>query len=554
MQTAPSPPPPRAPGAGRRVPRIVRAPSVYRLRGNAHSSRPLRTCPVRPAERALHNRCCLRAARESRSWWEECNAAKIGSNEHRDTQSRHRSDASHLSAAHAAGARGQAPARRRYLPHLPPHVARRPQAHDDQGRRHPREREGCVRADHGTEMGKTLKAAVEEAEKCALGCRYYAEHAEEFLRRRAGRRRTRRAASCRYQPLGAVLAVMPWNFPVLAGLPLRRAGADGRQRRPAQACVERAAVRARASRTSFARAGFPDGCLSDAAHRSPTRRAVSSTTARVAAVTLTGSEGAGREVAQRGGQAHQEDRARARRQRPVHRACRSADLERGGRDGGQGAHHQQRPVVHRGQALHRRTKRSTTIRAALRRRDASAPRGRSDGRRPPISARWPRGAGRDDHRRAGGAIGGGGRQAADRRQARSIGAGILLRAHRARRTSPPNAPAYHDEVFGPVAIVFRARDLDDAIRLANDSPFGLGASAWTTRRRRARSGSCASSRRAWCSSMRWSPPIPRLPFGGVKQSGYGRELAGFGLREFVNIKSVWIQDAAPSSQKLSDSE
>jgi succinate-semialdehyde dehydrogenase/glutarate-semialdehyde dehydrogenase len=116
-----------------------------------------------------------------------------------------------------------------------------------------------------------------------------------------------------------------------------------------------------------------------------------------------------------------------------------------------------------------------------------------------------------------------------------------------------DSPAYYDEVFGPVATIFRARNLDDAIRLANDSPFGLGASAWTTDpAERSRFVSELESGMVFINGMVASDP--RLPFGGVKQSGYGRELALVGIREFVNMKAVWIQDAAPATAKLSESE
>jgi succinate-semialdehyde dehydrogenase/glutarate-semialdehyde dehydrogenase len=397
-----------------------------------------------------------------------------------------------------------------------------------------------------TEMGKTLKAAVEEAAKCAWGCRYYAEFAERFLSDEVIETNASRSFVT-YQPIGPVLAVMPWNFPFWQvfrfAAPALMAGNVGLLKHASN--VPQCAL---AIEDIFRRAGFPAGCFQTLLiDTSDLRKVIEDP--RVAAVTLTGSTGAGGAVASAAG-----------------KVVKKTVLELGGSD----------PFVVMPSA-----DLDAAVRTAVKARTINNGQSCIAAKRfivaEPIADEFERrfvagfealkvGDPMDPATDIGPLANASQVETIADQVEKSVAAGARLVTGGKRLNGKgfyyaptvltgvtPESPAYHDEVFGPVAIIFRVRTIDDAIRVANDSPFGLGASAWTTDpRERARFVSELESGMVFINAMVASDP--RLPFGGVKQSGYGRELAANGLREFVNIKSVWIQDAAQATQKLSDSE
>ena len=224
------------------------------------------------------------------------------------------------------------------------------------------------------------------------------------------------------------------------------------------------------------RAGFPGGCLPDAADRVATAWPRVLDDPRVKAASLTGSEAAGRAGREPGGQADQEDRARTRRQRPVHRHAQRGP-GRAARTAVEARTHQQRAVLHRGQAVHRGPTRSPTSSSSASwqrcRRCGSATRWRSHAGGSAGDARDPGRPGR-----AGAAVGGAGRERADRREAPATARAITIR-RRCWRRPPKDSPAYREELFGPVAVLFRADGVEEAVRLANDTDVRAGASAWT---------------------------------------------------------------------------
>ncbi|HEX8394041.1 MAG TPA: NAD-dependent succinate-semialdehyde dehydrogenase [Longimicrobium sp.] len=395
-----------------------------------------------------------------------------------------------------------------------------------------------------TEMGKTLSAAIAEVKKCAWVCRHYADHAAGMLAPRpvdvGGAR-----GEIHFLPLGAVLAVMPWNFPLWQvfrfAAPGLMAGNVGLLKHASN--VPQCAL---AIEDVFLRAGFAEGVFQTLLVGSDAVGGILDDP-RVAAATLTGSTPAGQSVAERAGRNLKKTVLELGGSDPFI-VMPSADLDAAARtaakarciNNGQSCIAAKRFLVHQDVAdeFERRFVRAME---ALRVGD-------------------PMQDGVDIGPLATASI----RDEVDEQVRRSVEAGARVLTGGSPMDGPgffypptiladipESAPAYREEVFGPVALLFRVADLDEAIRLANDSDFGLGSSVWTRdEAERARFIAEIEAGMTFVNAMVSSDP--RLPFGGVKQSGYGRELAEFGIHEFVNIKSVWIQDTPPDDHPAAE--
>jgi succinate-semialdehyde dehydrogenase/glutarate-semialdehyde dehydrogenase len=382
------------------------------------------------------------------------------------------------------------------------------------------------------EMGKLFSASVEEVEKCARGCRFYAENAERFLEDEPAQTDAARSY-VRYEPLGPVLAVMPWNFPFWQvfrfAAPALMAG---------NVCLLKHASNvpqcALDIEQIFCRAGFEDGVFQTLLVE-PEQVEEIITDPRVKAVTLTGSEKAGSAVAS-----------------AAARQIKKSVLELGGSDA-----FIVMPTANFEAALRTAVK-ARTINAgqsciAAKRLfiadeiyaefvDQFADRMRALKIGDPMDPATEIGPLATEQIREG---------VHDQVQ-KSIAAGakLLTGGNRIHGPGffyeptvlvdvPKNAPAYREEVFGPVASIFRVGSAAEALEMANDSAFGLGASAWTNDSEE--QGLFTSDLEAgmvFINAMVVSDP--RLPFGGVKRSGFGRELAAAGIREFTNTKTIWI--------------
>jgi succinate-semialdehyde dehydrogenase/glutarate-semialdehyde dehydrogenase len=384
------------------------------------------------------------------------------------------------------------------------------------------------------EMGKPLKAATEEAAKCALACRFYADNAEKFL---ADEDVTTNATRSfiHYQPIGPVLAIMPWNFPFWQvfrfAAPALMAGNTGLLKHASN--VPQCAL---AVEDIFRRAGFAGGVFQTLLIGSDQVARVLGDH-RVAAATLTGSEPAGRSVGSQAGKQIKKTVLELGGSDPFI-VMPSADLEVAVAtavkartiNNGQSCIAAKRFIV-ADSVYDLFEKRFVAAMQDLKVGDPML----ADTDIGPLATEQILHDLEDQVARAAAA-----------------GANILTGGKRIDQIGnyyPPtvltnitrDSPIYHEELFGPVAMLFRAADITDAIRIANDSPFGLGASAWTNdRNEQTLFIDELESGQVFINGMVASDP--RLPFGGTKNSGYGRELGAFGIREFVNIKTVWIKD------------
>ncbi|HEX2181602.1 MAG TPA: NADP-dependent succinic semialdehyde dehydrogenase [Rubrobacteraceae bacterium] len=387
-----------------------------------------------------------------------------------------------------------------------------------------------------SEMGKTLAAATAEAKKCARGCRYYAENAERFLADEEAELEGARAF-VRYEPIGPVLAVMPWNFPFWQvfrfAAPALMAGNVGLLKHASN--VPQCAL---AIEDIIHRAGFPEGAFQTLLIGSGQVQAVIDDP-RVRAVTLTGSEGAGRSVGAEAGEQIKPSVLELGGSDPFI-VMPSADLEKAVStavtsrtlNNGQSCINAKRIIVHQ------------EIADEFERRFVE--------RMSSLKVGDPMDEGTDMGPLATTQI----LEDVDSQVRKSVEAGARVLTGGKPMEGPGNfypptvitdipedSPAYVEEIFGPVASFFRARDIDDAIRLANDTSFGLGSSAWTNDpEERERFINEIEAGMVYVNRMTES--TPEIPFGGAKNSGYGRELSHYGIREFTNIKTVWIDESA----------
>jgi acyl-CoA reductase-like NAD-dependent aldehyde dehydrogenase len=389
------------------------------------------------------------------------------------------------------------------------------------------------------EMGKPIVEAVAEIEKCAWACEFYADQAAGFLGDQVVATNASRSLVA-FEPLGVILAIMPWNYPFWQvfrfAAPALMAGNGALLKHASN--IPQCAL---AVGSAFEEAGFPSGLfhtlLLVGADVEPVVR-----DRRVRAVTLTGSSDVGARVAAVAGSALKKTVLELGGSDPFI-VLADADVAAAAATAVRARNH------NTGQSCiaAKRFLVEAPVAADFERRFADAIRALRVG--DPLDPATQVGPlAREDLR-----------DALDRQVRQSVRMGARVVVGGSKREGKgwfyeptlladvtEDMPVLNEETFGPVAAVLSVRDADEAVRVANRSPYGLGAAIWTNDVAAAR----AMARRIESGSVFINGMVasdPRLPFGGVKQSGYGRELSHFGIREFVNIQTIWIGPAQPAT-------
>jgi succinate-semialdehyde dehydrogenase / glutarate-semialdehyde dehydrogenase len=383
------------------------------------------------------------------------------------------------------------------------------------------------------EMGKPVRQGRAEIEKSAWVCEYYARNAAGFLEPETVATDARKSYVA-YRPLGVILAVMPWNFPFWQvfrfAAPALMAGNAGVLKHASNVCGCALAIE-----DVFSAAGFPSGVFRTLLVGSAAVEGIVAHPA-IRAITLTGSAAAGRAVARAAGE-HLKKTVLELGGSDPYIVLDDADVERAAAlcaesrlvNAGQSCIAAKRFIV-----VASRTREFTErLVEEMRRRTVGDPLDEATDVGP-----LARLDARDDLRR----------QVAEslERGARCVLGGRVPSGRGA--FYPPTVlvdvtkgmSAHDEELFGPVAAVVAARDEEEAIRAANDTSFGLGAAVFTRDTER---GDLIAARRieaGSCFVNAFVKSDPRLPFGGIKESGYGRELSHFGIREFVNVKTIYV--------------
>lgn len=382
------------------------------------------------------------------------------------------------------------------------------------------------------EMGKTYKSAIAEAVKCTTACRYYAENIEKFMADEIVETGAKKSF-IRYLPIGPILAVMPWNFPfwqvIRFAAPALMAGNVGLLKHASN--VPQCAL---AIEGIFREAGFPEGAFQALLIGSSQVDALLNDP-RIVAATLTGSEQAGVQVGV----------GAAKRIKKV-------VLELGGSD----------PFIVMPSADLEAAV-STAVQARVQNNGQSCIAAKRFIVAEPVANEFERrfvarmqslqiGDPFDDKTELGPLASADAVKGLDEDVKKTVAAGakLLTGGHPLQGKGnyyaptvltniPKGSPAYSEELFGPVASIFRVKNQDEAICIANDVRFGLGASAWTNdEKEQQRFINELEAGMVFINKMVASDA--RIPFGGVKQSGHGRELGLVGIREFLNAKTVWV--------------